>query len=344
MKRTLLLLLLIAGLAIAAFFISKKSSDSTISGPLNNFAIEDTASVGAIFIADNKGNTAVLERNEENTWLINKKYPAREDAIETLLKTFKHIYIQRTVPKEAQSEVNRVMAASNKKVEIYDREGEWLKTYYVGYATMDKAGTYMLLETPEGKSSEPYIMDMKGFIGSLDTRFFTDEYEWRSPLIFKYDDIEKIQEVKVTYPSTPSESFTIKYAGGNDLSLFNADTDERVAPFDTVRVQNYMLNFKLAGFSSFKTYLDPQREDSVMMSPPAQIIEINHNGKVETIKLWVKEAPEGQTEGDGVTPAVIDMEKVFATYNDGQLAVAQRFVWDKFEVGLSTLKGIEQEK
>ena len=77
--------------------------------------------------------------------VLNDIYPARFDAVDTLLKTFINVYIQRPVPKETLGQVSKVMASSAKKVEIYDLDNDLIKTWYVGHATMDKKGTFMLL-------------------------------------------------------------------------------------------------------------------------------------------------------------------------------------------------------
>ena len=54
-----------------------------------------------------------------------------------------------------------------------------MKTWYVGTATPSHTGTYMVLETPEGRGAKPYVVHMEGFTGYLSTRFFTSERDWR---------------------------------------------------------------------------------------------------------------------------------------------------------------------
>ncbi len=325
----LLLLVLVAG-ALAFYFFDSNKRVGTSHAAQTSFEIADTSRVGKIFIADTKGKTVTIAREEGEQWTVNGKYPARPDAVETLLKTFKNVYVQRPVSKESQEQVNRVMAGASKKVEIYDRKGKWIKTWYVGHATMDKKGTYMLLETPKyGRSTEPFIMDMKGFIGMLNTRFFMDENEWRSVVILKYDELT-IKELEVEYPGSESESFKITYAGGNNIQLFPHGSSESINRFDTTLVKDYLLNFKLASFENYKTGLSEAQEDSIMQQSPFQIIHIRDSGGEHHIKLWPKKAPEGQMSEDGQTPAVIDIERIYAATEEGELALAQRFVWDKF--------------
>jgi hypothetical protein len=334
MKKSLPLLFLVVIIAALAWYFSSDRSPLTTSVKANtNFEIKDTSQVGKIFIADLNGRSINLKRQENGTWTVNDKYRAREDAVLTLLKTFKNVYVQRPVPKEAQEEVNKVMAGASKKVEIYNREGEWLKTWYVGHATMDKKGTYMLLETPEyGKATEPFIMDMKGFIGMLNTRFFTNEDEWRSVGIVRYPDMN-FNKLEVDYPSNPEQSFKVELAGGNDILLYDGE-GQKIAQFDTLLLKDYLLNYKVLSFENYRTGLSDFQADSVKNATPYQIITITDPKKTTTISVWPKKAPPGQMEMDNETPAVIDRERVYAATQEGQLALAQRFMFDKFRAPL----------
>lgn len=330
MKKLLPFAFLVLLLIVASVYFFRKDTGTTSRKDQTDFAIADTANVGKIFIADKKGNTITLKRGEDNVWTANDTYVARPASVKLLLETFKKVYIQRPVPKEAQEQINRVMAGSARKVEIYANDGKWLKTWYVGHGTMDKNGTYMLLETPEyGRASAPYILDMKGFKGLLDTRFFTNLEEWRSVRILDYPNMD-IKEIRVEYPSDAEANFRIEYGGGNDIRLFRGLGDDSVANFDTSMVKDYMLNYKLASFENFNTMLTPQQKDSVMLEIPFQIIKVKDEKGTKTIRLWRKAPEEGQVERDGVTPAVVDLERVYGAIDDDILATAQRQMWDKF--------------
>jgi len=326
-KITLLLLLVVIVGGIAVYLTLADDPFKSEGVEQSDFAISDTASIGKILIADRSGRVVKLTRGDDR-WMLNGKYPAREDAVTTLLRTFKNIYIQRPVAREAQEQVNTVMSSSTKKVEIYDLEDELIKTWYVGHATMDKKGTYMLLETPKnGKSSVPFIMDMKGFIGMLNTRFFLDENEWRSTLLLTYPDMN-LEEIEVEYPTDHESSFKIKYGGGNEIELFTAD-DTPVPVFDTIRLKDYMLNYKKMAFENYRTGLSEVQVDSVKATVPFQIIRVTDSSGKHEIKFWPKKAPDFNKTA-GADSLSLDRERIYGTYNDGELALAQRFVWDKF--------------
>ncbi len=322
---------------ISVYLYQTFDTGSTSSREQTDFAIKDTADVGKIFIADSYGNTITLAR-DNGAWMVNGMFKAREDAASLLLETFRNVYVQRPVAKEAQEQVNRIMAGNAKKVEIYSREGKLIKTWYVGYGTMDKKGTYMLLETPEhGRSAAPFIMDMRGFTGMLDTRFFTSISEWRSTRIFSYPTLN-FSEIAVEYPTQEGANFKIQYSGGNNIKLFGPDGTNPVSGFDTTMVKDYMLNFKLASFENYNTLLNPQQEDSVKALVPFQIIRVTDAQGTRTLKLWPRPAPAGQMEMDAVTPALVDRERVYACTDNDELAFAQRFVWDHFRAPFHAFK------
>ena len=330
MKKLLpLLILVVIAAALVYYFTTSVNPKGTSMEAQTSFAIDDTSSIGKIFIADRAGRTITLSRESEG-WEVNSKYRAREDAVLTLLKTFKNVYVQRPVDKAAQEQVNTVMSGASTKVEIYDRDDNWIKTWYVGHATMDKKGTYMLLESPKGGLSvAPFIMDMKGFIGMLNTRFFTDESEWRSTGIIRYPNMN-LNEIEVFYPNDPEASFRIEYGGDNAISLYKYGESDAIQNFDTSLVKDYMLNFKLASFENYNTSISADKEDSIAASMPFQIIRVTDSRRKREIKLWVKTPREGQMEEDGETLATADRERVYASCDGGELALAQRFAWDKF--------------
>jgi hypothetical protein len=74
------------------------------------------------------------------------------------------------------------MASNNKKVEIYDKNGAIMRSYLVGGPTLESNGTYMLMN----QSKTPFVTNIPGFIGVLDTRYSTDEEEIRSRNIFSF--------------------------------------------------------------------------------------------------------------------------------------------------------------
>ena len=213
-----------------------------------DFAIADTSLVTKIFIADNQGGAATLERTENSRfWTLNGEYLARKDATDLLLKTFSRIEVKGPVPQKQRETVIRNLAGTAKKVEIYDGGASPVKTWYVGTATPSHTGTYMVLETPGlGMSSEPFIVSLKGSIGFLTTRFFTDVNEWRYTGVFDFPG-RSLSEVTVIHHDTPYHSYKIKSNPSGSITLENG-AGALLAIRDTIKVQDRFLRFRKVHF------------------------------------------------------------------------------------------------
>lgn len=143
MKRNLWYLLILIILTTAALLLRKQWG--TLSVDETAFAIEDTAAIGKIFIADMQGGKVILTRNNQY-WTVNDKYIVRNDYMPTLLSTLKNLSVDRPVPDAAQANVLKEMASHNKRVEVFDRKGKLLKAYFVGGSSLDALGTYMVMD------------------------------------------------------------------------------------------------------------------------------------------------------------------------------------------------------
>src|SRR5690606_24592259 len=168
-----ILLMVLVLLGALAWILHRRSTGSTLSGPLSDFAIADTARVDRIFISDQKGVSIDLRRTPEG-WRLNDRYFAKQHNVDLLLRAFKRIEVRSPVPKSTEPAVLRAMSAGSRRVEIYQGDDEPEKVWIVGHGTKDHFGTYMLLEIPgEGRSNVPFITGMTGFTGILGPRFHT---------------------------------------------------------------------------------------------------------------------------------------------------------------------------
>lgn len=228
MKNLIGLILLIA-LAIAAYFLL--SNDGALTKPLKDlseFAIEDTASVDKVYISNLEGKEVLISRREDGVWRVNKKYKAREDAIELILRTAHDILIQSPVSKEYKPVVIKQMATSATKVEFYAGGKKPIKTWYIGFPTASKVGTYMLLETEEGRSSNPYITHLLMERGSLKSRFFMDPVLWRDRAMLRLKP-ENIKAVQVEHRSDTMQSFRLEALGNDQYQITNLETQNIVS-------------------------------------------------------------------------------------------------------------------
>ncbi|MBX7052738.1 MAG: hypothetical protein K1X54_11930 [Flavobacteriales bacterium] len=336
MKKNLILLLALLIVAFVAWYFYQNSKPGTIKDePLSNFAIEDTASINKIIITDQDGNVAKLVRIPGNKlWQLNDQYPAREDAVNLLLETFKRMRIRGNVSDNARENMMKLMVTNSKRVEVFMGGDEPAKIYYVGIPTPDHTGTHMLLEIPGiGRSEEPYITHMEGFSGFLSTRFFTDPYEWRYTGVFSYPELE-FHTVSIENFLDPSSSIAVEYRGGNDIKLYEnyqAATKtfgNPIPDFDTLAIKNFLLMFKKMHVESYNTGLLPAMQDSIRNLPPSfRISVIGNNNETNTIDLYRRKSTKNFIDEAG-NPILWDDGHFWGIVNHGDLALAQTYTFN----------------
>lgn len=321
----LALILLVILIAIAAYFFISKSN-STL-GELNDFAIEDTASIDKIFIADPTGDKVTLTRSEKN-WLVEGKHKARPESMDVIMKTFYQIAVKSPVSKAAQNNIIRELATSSIKVEIYQGKNKPSKVYYIGGATQNHQGTYMLLENDGVKSSVPFIVHIPGFNGYLTTRFYANALQWRDAAVFNYEPKE-IKSLQVHYFEQPENSFTIKQTLGQ-FSLY----DEQAKPvenFDSSKVLQYLGMYEKIYYEMVvMNELSQAKKDSVITSTPFFKIELEDIfGK--TTKIVAYHMPNyRQIEDENGVPFKHDVDRMYAVLNDNNfLLYIQFYTFDK---------------
>lgn len=334
MKRFALPLLLLV-LAATAFWLWKRDTGTTLAAPMADFAIEDTSAVSRIFIAESDGKTVDLQRTD-GTWTVNGM-PANPRSVSLLLKTFRRVEVRSPVARSMEANVLRVMGGTAKKVEIYQGGTQPAKIWYVGHATPDHYGTYMLLEVPgKGKSSAPFILGMTGFTGTLNPRFHAKLDEWRSSTVFAYPDLSRIASVTLEHPTRPGTSFTVV----NDTRGVHLrdSLGHPVPDMDSTAVQDLLLQFKDLHFEYFERKLPKVRRDSIVASVPWHVIAVQGTGgALVRIPFWHKPADPGQKDLE-FNPMVEDTERMYALLDDTAFVVVQRYVFDRVTVPLKALR------
>jgi hypothetical protein len=307
-KNRYLYIILLILLAITSYYIVN-NSNTTIKDAYSNFAFADTASITKIFIVDKTGEQVLLER-KKNYWEVNKKYRTRIDAIEMLLKTIKDIEVKAPVSKAAMETQIKHLAAKSVKVEIYAGGNKPAKVYYVGGATDDNQGTYMLLEN----STKPYIVHVPGFFGYLSTRYFTEEELWRQSWIFK-SNYEDIASVRLDYPKDETKGFTAVNLGNNKFELYRNFDNQKINIFDSTQVKLFIGNFMSIGYEAPIVNMKPEKRDSLEHVKPEKIYTVKlKNNKEQTLRLYLVKAEEGRTDAFG-NPIDNDPDRLYGFFD-----------------------------
>lgn len=320
MKSNKILIVAIVILAILVSYFIYTSNSKTLRGELSDFAVEDTAAIDKIFLADKLGHTSLLTRVSSTEWRIGD-YLARQDAINTLLFTVKKMKVKAPVAKSMEAKVLKDMSGiGQRKLEIY-AGGRLLKTIFISIETMDKMGTYMLIEG----STVPFEVHIQGHRGFLQSRFITDARLWRDPAIFRHD-YRDIRKISVNYPEVPQQSFDVLYNGQNPSLMVAGKKFEA----DSLALYEYMNAFKNVVYEYIVTESFPeQRKDSILANTPfVQIAVTDKSGKINSIKGYRRAAGPEETDPDG-NPLKFDPDRMYGYLNGKDFLLVQYFQFDR---------------
>jgi len=337
MKKNLIylaILLILAGLAY--FLYSKNRKGGSFS--TKDFAIQDTSSITKIFLADKKGNKVTLYRKSISQWTVNNENVARPDAINMLLKTIHLVEIKSPIPKKAHNTIVKDMAARAIKVEVYTHDNEEPElVYYVGGATHDDDGSYMIKDGDE----TPFICYIPGFHGYLTTRYFTTAKDWRDAEIFRYSAIGEVKSVSVEYPKKPELSFRIDILTNNSFELIALKTGQKISRFDTLLLKDYLSGWRNVNFEAFD-YLNAKEKDSVIRSIPETIYRMTKkNGRKIELKAFLKRP--GQNMPDYGKELMYDADRMHGKLNnEPDLVLIQYFMFDKLTLPINYFIGGQQ--
>lgn len=323
-------LLLLIGLAFAAYWLI--SNQGEINKPLKDlseFAIEDTASVDKIFISNLEGKEVLITRRGFKEWKVNGEYKAREDAIELLLRTAHDILIQAPVSKEYKPVVIKQLATSATKVEFYAGGNQPIKTWYIGFPTASKVGTYMLLETEEGKSANPYITHLLMERGSLKSRFFMDPILWRDRAMLRLKP-ENIKAVQVEHRSDTMQSFRLEVLGKDQYQIINLETDETF-PLASQIAFPYLEFFRGVYYEYIDFKTPEEILDSIFHQKPRHRVQvIDNDGNQYDLRAFDLPVKEGATlQGK---PIYANPERMYAYSSElghEVHAIVQNLTFDK---------------
>jgi hypothetical protein len=336
-KKNILILTLTGILLIIAAFLVLKQKNGTFRRSIKDFAVSDTASITKIFLADKNNRTVLLERKSAGDWLLNGTYKARNTGIKMLFETFVNLIPKYPVPKKAHNNIILQLAGRSVKVEIYQevyRINIWgmklfphekrTKTYYVGGATPDNMGTFMLMEGAD----VPFVVHLLGFRGFVAPRYSTIEKDWRDHTIFRTR-LNDIRSVIMEIPADPTNSFVVTNENG-ELKLYRFGSRELIHQYDTLKLLNFLTSFADLRYEASLNDIDSVRIDSIVHSTPKNVLSlIDNKGDTTTIKIFFKPNDNERYDLEGKV-YTYDLDRAYALVNnDRDFVLIQYFVFDK---------------
>jgi hypothetical protein len=339
MKKNRYILYAVILLAFIALIFFLTNSTNTFKRSHSNFAVDDTSNITMIFMSDKNNNTLKMTRKLPGyDWVVNDKYTGHKFNINMLLETMLNIDVKEPVPMAAKNNVIRNLSANSVKVEIY----QWVyrihifglrlfphekltKVYYVGGATQNNRGTYMLMQD----SPEPFVTYLPGLRGFVSPRYMPIEKYWRDYTVFRKN-FDEIRSVKIEFPGIPDQSFMISKEQPRRIDMVTLADNKPVAGYDTLKVMNFLAAFRNLNFEAILNDLDPLKKDSILTSQPFAIITVTDtSGVSKTIKTFHKKNLDGSADLNG-NPIPYDLDRAYALVNEGKdFVLIQFFVFDK---------------
>lgn len=322
------LVVVLGALALYMSFLGNQESDAS-SETFSDFAIADTSLVETFIISDTENNSITITRKKDGkTWMIgDSEYKALPSSVDLITNTFQRIRVKQDVPEKAIKNVLTSLAVRHKKVEVFLKgEKKPYKTWFIGSATNDHAGTYMLLKIGDTKSDVPYITHKQDMVGTLDVRFHTIFQDWRFTGVFNYP-INSIKKIAVKFNHQIENSYTIETLDEARVALYNHQM-QPVPIFDSSQVKHYLTHYKKIHYNEVNKELTQDQVDSVFaLVPDYEISVTDKNGKLKEVQVWKMKKYDASPESDN--QIVWNPEKGWCRINGvNEIFKIQYFSWD----------------
>ena len=338
-KKNKFIIITVIILAILALILILKNTGTTFKRSSSDFALDDTSNVTKIFMSDKNNNTVRIARTLPGyKWVVNDKYPGHKFNIDMLLETMRNLKVKEPVAMAARNNIIMELSVSSVKVEIYQQvyridipgirlfpHEKLTKVYYVGGATQNNLGTFMLMQDAQ----EPYVTYLPGLRGFVSPRYMPIEKYWRDYSVFKKN-IREISSVRVEFPPAPEHSFSITIRKGDAIELVSLPEKKFITDFDTLKVMNFLAAFRNLNFEALLDDFDKNRKDSIISSTPFAIITLTDTaGQSNSIRTFHKPAGFDQADYEG-KPLPFDLDRAYALVNEGKdFVLIQFYVFDK---------------
>ncbi len=328
MKRYHYLLLLLV-LALGAAWLALSRNSQTLSAADTRFALKDTAAITKIFIRDRDGRTATLQREAIGKWLVNGTGEARHDGIDNLLSTIYKVFVVKPVARAAYDNVMSSFKDPAKTVEIYTHNANKPARKYHICPAPNKA-TYMLLDG----STEPYLVGVPAFEGSLLQRYFTHAEQWHNRTVFDYAP-DQVAWIKADYRLNPEKSFLLHVQDNakNEYTITTLDPKyaRATAQPNRLAIDSLLWSLKDKAVESYVN--DYPKLDSLEKAKPYCHYSIGgKDGSTHTMIVFlapITRRAKQQSDGKG-NLLQFDNERYFAFVQQGKaLAIIQRYVFDE---------------
>ena len=330
MKKFLPYIVILIALALAAAWFAKHQTKGTINEQEGDFAVKEKKEIAKIVLTDTE-NKRIELTNQGGVWMVNGKYPAREELTQQLLDAVSRVTSLCPVPTAAHDNVIREMLAHHVKTEIFDLKGNLLKSYWVGGPSVDGQNTYMLLEIDGKPANRPHMTYIPGVKGYLTFRYSTDEENWRTKVLFNYKP-EEIKSLSLEYPNEEINSFVITNVAKDSFTLSPLDEKFRIRDSYAQKfIGQYLAFYSSISIEAYDNSYS--KKDSLVKTTPFAIITItekdNSVNKVRLFRMPVNERSKSDYDANG-HEITYDIDHFYASIHDEKdFAIVQYYIFGK---------------
>ena len=324
MKKNGILIILFILLAVIAYYLVNQKGNTKYSDLTKDrlFKVEDMSTVGKISLKHQKYPTIVFNK-DGNVWRMNNGSEVSEFTFNDFLSLLNKVDIN-YIPAKAMSEaIIKDLPKNGIDIKIWNTDGELIRDYIVGSEMADASGTPFMVRG----ASQPYVMRIPGFVGSIRTRLVKEMNEWESKDIYTYKS-ENIESVDVLYHRDQEASFKIQ-KDGEDYLVLEYNSSEPIETPNQKTVKAYLDRYSYI-IAEYNDSENPEKEN------------IKSHPIFATITVRLKSGEESKIDfysytdiaANTVTKSPKDIHpsnKFFADMSNGEfMLVQQRVIWPIF--------------
>jgi hypothetical protein len=240
-QRLLIWSLLFAITGIGAFYSMFSASENVSSAKAYpNLKFSDTSSIKTITIVQSQGkDTIVLDKNaQENSWILNKSYPARNSLMKILLFGMSQIQVKRPLDQQDAKDLQASNQALN-KISVFVELESGVQQFTVIPNPNDVNSCFY----QNNLSEIQYLIHVPGVQGNLTNLLLMPLADWRKRELFS-NPYYSLQQVQIAFFSNPKDNFKI---------LLNQGllTVENMADADSNKVNKFMSLLPLLSVTEF---------------------------------------------------------------------------------------------
>ena len=325
MRKNFIYLLILAILGFSVYFFLIRKNENSFGQAEAGFTFKDTAAIGRIFLSSNDGQSILAERTDSG-WMVNKKWKALPSTLNQLMLTLYQQEPLYPVVQTAFDNVIKSLATDAIKVELYARDGQPIRTFYVGGPSVNNTGTNMLIKG----ATTPYVVHIQGFNGYLTPRYTARMNDWRDRSIINLPP-DEIKSISLDYAGKPVNSFVLSRDNGQITVSGDEGITKNLGALNMRRANVYLKYF---GNINCEGYLNGLADmDSTLKTAPKRcVLEVTGmHGQHQHVDIYwmaLNKRSKNVNQTDEDVPDDYDADRMYAVINNNRDTVMiQQFVF-----------------